>query len=77
MYTNYPCGLALAHNGNLTNADVLREAVQTDFRHINTESDSEILLNVLAEELRSALDLSDHKRHRCHSKHEEAAHNID
>ena len=61
MYTNYPCGLALAHNGNLTNADVLREAVQTDFRHINTESDSEILLNVLAEELRSALDLSDHR----------------
>lgn len=61
MYTNYPCGLALAHNGNLTNAGALRVAVEHDFRHLNTESDSEVLLNVFAEELRAALDLDDHR----------------
>ena len=54
LYVNSPFGIALAHNGNLVNADVLRKALfQEDFRHINTKSDSEILLNVLAKEIQN------------------------
>ncbi len=54
FYVNSPYGLALAHNGNLTNADSLRkELFETDLRHLNTNSDSEILLNVLAHELQT------------------------
>ena len=52
FYVNAPFGLALAHNGNLTNTEALRsELSSTDHRHINTGSDSEVLLNVLAREL--------------------------
>jgi amidophosphoribosyltransferase len=55
FYVNSPHGLALAHNGNLTNARKLKEDLfREDLRHINTESDSEILLNVLAHELEAA-----------------------
>lgn len=52
FYVNAPFGIVMAHNGNLTNAHALKqEMVQLDHRHINTESDSEVLLNVLAHEL--------------------------
>ncbi len=52
MYVNSPCGIALGHNGNLINSDRLSaELFDEDRRHINTESDSEVLLNCLAHEL--------------------------
>ena len=52
FYVNAPFGIVMVHNGNLTNAQALKqELFQTDHRHINTESDSEVLLNVLAHEL--------------------------
>ena len=55
FYVNSPFGIMLAHNGNLTNADELkREMYLQDLRHINTNSDSEVLLNVLAHELQAA-----------------------
>ncbi|PBS12198.1 amidophosphoribosyltransferase [Lysobacteraceae bacterium NML93-0792] len=52
FYVNSPYGIALAHNGNLVNTDQLRQQVfETDRRNVNTESDSEVLLNVFAHEL--------------------------
>ena len=52
FYVNAPFGIVLVHNGNLTNAKALKaELFSTDHRHINTESDSEVLLNVLAHEI--------------------------
>ena len=62
FYVSAPFGIILAHNGNLTNAPILRsEMAYRDRRHINTNSDTEVLLNVLADELQketnsSALD---------------------
>ena len=55
FYVNAPFGLVLVHNGNLTNAQALKaEIFSTDHRHVNTESDSEVLLNVLAHEIDKA-----------------------
>ena len=52
FYVNAPFGIVLVHNGNLTNAHALKsELFSADHRHINTESDSEVLLNVLAHEI--------------------------
>jgi amidophosphoribosyltransferase len=55
FYVNAPFGIVLVHNGNLTNAAALKhELISVDRRHINTESDTEVLINVLAHELQSA-----------------------
>ena len=55
FYVNAPFGIVLVHNGNLTNAHALKaELFEIDRRHINTESDTEVLINVLAHELELA-----------------------
>jgi amidophosphoribosyltransferase len=55
FYVNAPFGIVLVHNGNLTNAPALKaELFEVDRRHINTESDTEVLINILAHELEMA-----------------------
>src|SRR5690554_3368547 len=71
FYVNSPYGITLAHNGNLTNADDLAgDLFRTDLRHINTNSDSEVLLNVFAHELQKQGKLNpDRKSTRLNSSH--------
>lgn len=54
LYTNFPHGIAVAHNGNLTNPSELAEKMNAKGRHVNTDSDSELLLNVFADALASS-----------------------
>lgn len=64
LYVNSPYGIALAHNGNLTNAQTLKKSLKEEgLRHLNTNSDSEIILNVFAEEL--------HKLHKANLQKED------
>lgn len=56
FYINYPCGLSLAHNGTLTSTSELKQRLRKLYRHFNTDSDSEVLLNCVAEEIRAELD---------------------
>ncbi len=57
FYVNSPFGVVLAHNGNLTNTkELFQDVCYTDLRHINTRSDSEVLLNVLAHELEQQVE---------------------
>ena len=56
FYVNAPYGIVLVHNGNLTNATALKqELIDVDRRHINTQSDTEVLINVLAHELEAVV----------------------
>ena len=55
FYVNSPYGIVLGHNGNLINSDRLKDDMfKEDLRHINTNSDSEVLLNVLADSIEKA-----------------------
>ena len=66
FYVNFPYGISLSHNGNLTNGEALRaDLMREDLRHLNTNSDSELLLNILAHgmqkhrKVRAALTVND------------------
>eukprot|EP00980_Cylindrotheca_fusiformis_P022280 scaffold9176_cov129-Cylindrotheca_fusiformis.AAC.4 len=61
LYTNYPHGICVAHNGNLTNTDALYNRMTSSQRHVNTDSDSELLLNLFAETLTQQEQNSDNR----------------
>jgi amidophosphoribosyltransferase len=58
LYTNFPYGLALVHNGNIINTNELNEIMKIEKRHINTSSDSELLLNIFAIKLNKIIENS-------------------
>ena len=60
FYINYPYGISLAHNGNLVNSDRLKNFVKKSFRHINTDSDTEMLVNVFGSIM--AITLSEYRK---------------
>ena len=51
LYTSFPYGIALVHNGNITNSETIRKEMLLENRHVNSDSDSEVLLNLFANEL--------------------------
>lgn len=51
LYTSFPYGIALVHNGNITNSEEIRKELVLENRHVNSDSDSEVLLNLFANEL--------------------------
>jgi amidophosphoribosyltransferase len=55
LYTNYPHGICVAHNGNLVNTESLTKQLVRTGRHVNTDSDSEVLLNIFAQNLMKQL----------------------
>lgn len=68
FYVNSPYGITLAHNGNLTNAaEIHDDLFKTDLRHMNTDSDSEVLLNVFAHELQKCATLTPQPEHIFHT----------
>lgn len=56
FYVNAPFGIEFIHNGNITNVDILRSEILGEGRHLRSDSDSEVLLNVLAYEIQRAVD---------------------
>lgn len=68
LYVNSPFGLCIAHNGNLINAAQLKlELLESNHRHLNTNSDSEVLLNIFADELQKVATLDLEAKHIFHA----------
>lgn len=62
LYINFPYGLSLVHNGNIINTNELKEIMKNEKRHINTNSDSELLLNIFATKLNKITENENHNQ---------------